>query len=66
MKGLFLEKIQVMPLVGRLKHFTNNWKILTQHQNILSVEEGFRLPFLNQPVQQKIPREINVSKSQKI
>ena len=46
---LFSQEIQNMRLAGRLRHFLQNWKILTQYPNILSIMEGYKIPFLSPP-----------------
>lgn len=44
----FAKEIQECSLAGRLKQFTENWKLLTNDE-ILSVIEGYKLPFHDNP-----------------
>ena len=45
-KSLFCtQKIPNVQLAGRLKNFTENWEILTNDTDILSLVEGYTIPF---------------------
>ena len=48
---------QTLPLAGRLQHFLNNWKLLTQDQFILKMIEGVLIPFVEPPRQEKAPSQ---------
>ena len=45
-------------------HFSKDWKILTKHQNILSIVEGYKIPFLSIPHQVEIPGPSHMTKTQ--
>ena len=44
-----------VPLAGTLKFFYSNWAKLMQDLNILNIVQGFEIPFLENPVQEKSP-----------
>ena len=44
-----------MQLAGRLKNFIENWKILTNHTEIMSLVEGYTIPFYEISQQKNIP-----------
>ena len=46
---------QSLPFAGRLQHFHNNWKLLTQDQFILQAVTGVVIPFQETPYQGHIP-----------
>ena len=48
-------------IVGRLKHFVKKWQFLTKDQSILEIVKGYQIPFLSQPLQQQLPREIHLN-----
>ena len=50
---LFATEIPQVPLAGRLSSFQKNRKVLTHDPAILSVVEGYEIPFLNEPLQGK-------------
>ena len=55
-KSLFCaRKIPNVQLAGRLKTFIENWKILTNDTEILSLLEGYTVPFHEIPQQKNIP-----------
>ena len=47
--------IPEVPLAGRLKFFYSNWAKVTQDLNILNIVQGYKIPFLENPVQEKSP-----------
>ena len=54
-KELFSKEIYPdLKLAGRLSHFLMNWKKVKQDQGILSITEGYQIPFLREPVQSKL------------
>ena len=44
-----------VPLAGTLKFFYSNWAKLMQDLNILNIVQGYEIPFLENPVQEKSP-----------
>ena len=48
---------QNLPLAGRLHHFLNNWRLLTQDQFILKMIEGVLIPFVVPPRQSQPPSQ---------
>ena len=49
-KSLFCaRKIPNVQLAGKLKNFIENWKILTNDTEILSLVEGYKIPFHETP-----------------
>ena len=65
-KQLFVGKdIPNVPLAGRLRHFLASWKLLTRDPVILSVIEGYQIPFLCSPHQESAPKEIHMSQTEK-
>jgi len=48
---------QNLPLAGRLQHFLNNWKLLTQDQFILKMIKGVLIPFVEPPRQAQAPSQ---------
>ena len=52
-------KLTTMPLIGQLKCFLNSWKMLTRDQDILSVVEGYKIPFPTEPHQKKLSNKGN-------
>ena len=56
---LFSQEIPNMRLAGRLRHFLQNWKILTQYPNILSIMEGYKILFLSPPAKTQNPKGLS-------
>ena len=46
---LFRVKMRQARLAGRLKFYSENWEKLTQDVNILSIVQGFKIPFSQTP-----------------
>ena len=66
-KSLFCaRKIPNVQLAGRLKYFIENWKILTNDTEILSLVEGYITPFHKIPQQKNIPDSPKLSQEEKI
>ena len=66
-KKLFsLDQLPNAQIAGRLKYFQKNWEILTNDQNILQIVKGYQIPFLSQPQQKKLPREIQLNQKEKL
>ena len=56
MKSLFCaRKIPYVQLAGRLKNFIENWKIMTNDTAVLSLVEGYTIPFHEIPQQKNTP-----------
>ena len=66
-KSLFCaRKIPNVQLAGRLKNFIENWKILTNDTEILSLVEGYTIPFHEIPQQKNTPNSPKLSQEEKI
>ena len=52
-------------IAGRLKRFVKKWQFLTKDQSILEIVKGYQIPFLSQPLQQLLPREIHLNLKEK-
>ena len=66
-KSLFCaRKVPNVQLAGRLKYFIENWKILTNDTEILSLVEGYITLFHKIPQQKKIPDSPKLSQEEKI
>ena len=64
-KNLFLSReIPKVPLAGRLKHFKKNWEVLTQDPQVLSIVEGYKIPFTEEPIQFQLPAEAHFNLEQ--
>lgn len=48
---------QNLPLAGRLQHFLNNWRLLTQDQFMLKMIQGVLIPFVEPPRQAQAPAQ---------
>ena len=59
-------KIPNVQLEGRLKNFIENWKVLTNDTEILSLVEGYTIPFHEIPQQKNIPNSPKLSQEEKI
>ena len=65
-KSLFCaRKIPNVQLAGRLKNFIENWKILTNDTEILSLVEGYTIPFHEIPQQKNIPNSPKLNQEEK-
>ena len=54
LRALFSKNpIPEVPQAGGIKLFYSNWAKLTQDPNILNIVQGFEIPFLKNPVQEK-------------
>ena len=66
LKHLFSKMtVPICPLAGRLKHFLPAWRLLTKDQSALSLEEGFKIPLLQEPKQMFPPTPQQWNKDQK-
>jgi len=52
---LFSQSIPEVGLAGRLGFFSQNWEKVTSDQHILSIIEGYEIPFTKTPYQGKLP-----------
>ena len=53
----FLPSLESLPLGGRIRHFVDNWRKITDNQWVLSVvEKGYQIPLRSLPNQSKIPK----------
>ena len=61
-KRLFLlGQLPNVQIAGRLKHFAEKRKLLTKDHSILEIVKGHQIPFLSQPLQQQLSREIHLN-----
>ena len=51
---------------GRIRHFFSNWKNMTSGKSILSMVKELELNFLPEPVQNRFPKRMNMSKKAKM
>ena len=66
-KSLFCAReIPSVQLAGSLKNFIENWKILTNDTEILSLVEGYTIPFHEIPQQENIPNSPKLSQEERI
>ena len=66
-KSLFCAReIPSVQLAGSLKKFIENWKILTNDTEILSLVEGYTIPFHEIPQQENIPNSPKLSQEERI
>ena len=54
------------PLAGRLKFYSENWEKLTQDVNILSIVQGFKIPFSQTPFQFGPPQLARVNQEERL
>lgn len=57
-KFLFFNAVEIpqsVPVGGRVKHFYQNWKVITRDPWILQSIKGIEIPILSNPFQGKIP-----------
>ena len=54
-----------IPLAGRVKYFTENWKRLTNDQAIIQLIGGYQIPFLSEPQQRLCPHPPNLNSEEK-
>ena len=66
-KSLFCAReIPSVQVAGSLKNFIENWKILTNDTEILSLVEGYTIPFHEIPQQENIPNSPKLSQEERI
>ena len=59
-------KISNLHLAGSLKNFIENWETLANDIEILSLVEGYTIPFYEIPQQKNIPNSSKLSQEEKI
>ena len=65
-RNLFHIKERQAPLAGRLKFYSENWEKLTQDVNILSIVQGFKIPFSQTPFQFGPPQLARVNQEERL
>ena len=64
-KSLFFARIVPnLPLAGKLKHFFEAWEILTKDPEILEIVKGFKIPFLKNLKQERVPQTPHMCQEQ--
>ena len=53
-----------MLLKGRVKHFLKAWEILTKDPEILEIVKRFKIPFLKNPTQDRVPQTPQMGQEQ--
>ena len=57
---------KVVNFAGSIKFHLNQWSILTSDRFILDLVQGWTIPFLDQPVQVKEPRQYKMQKRERL
>ena len=65
-RNLFQVKVRQAPLAGRLKFYSENWEKLTKDVNILSIVQGFKIPFSQNPFQYGAPQLARVNQEERL
>ena len=65
-RNLFHIKARQAPFAGRLKFYSENWEKLTQDVNILSIVQGFKIPFSQTPFQFGPPQLARVNQEERL
>ena len=65
-RNLFHIKTRQAPFAGRLKFYSENWEKLTQDVNILSIVQGFKIPFSQTPFQFGPPQLARVNQEERL
>ena len=55
------QKITKCALSGMIKEFLPAWKLLTKAQELLALVEGYQIPFVTEPVQEKAQKIPNLN-----
>ena len=63
-KLLSKQKIPKCALAGRIKEFLPACKLLTKDQELLALVEGYQIPLLMEPVQEKAPKVLKLNQEQ--
>ena len=58
------QKIPKCALAGRIKELLPAWKLLTKDQELLALVEGYQIPLLMEPVQEKDPKVLKLNQEQ--
>ena len=65
LKRLFSrQKIPQCALTGKIKEFFPTWKQLTKCEELLALVEGYQIPLLMEPVQEKAPKVHKLNQEQ--
>ena len=64
LKGIFQNINQNLPFAGRIKHFLQNWIILTKDKNVLNIVKGWEIPLLRKPIHHKQPHSIQMKEEE--
>ena len=65
-RNLFHVKVRQAPLAGRLKFYSEHWEKLTQDVDILSIVQGFKIPFSQIPFQYDPPQLARVNQKERL
>ena len=65
-RNLFHIKARQAPFAGRLKFYSENWEKLTQDVNILSIVQGFKIPFSQTPFQFGPPQLARMNQEERL
>ena len=57
-------KVSNLPLAGRLTHFLEAWEILTKDLEISEIVKGFKILFLKNPTQERVPQMPHMGQEQ--
>ena len=58
------QKIPKFSVAGRIKEFHPSWKLLKKDQELLALVEGYQIPLLMEPVQEKAPKVPKLNQEQ--
>ena len=58
------QKIPKCAVAGGLQEFPPAWKLLTKDQRLLALVEGYQIPLLMEPVQEKVPKVPKLNQEQ--
>ena len=65
-RNLVQVKVRQAPQAGRLKYYSEKWEKLTQEVNILSIAQGFKIPFSETPFQYGPPQLARVNQEERL
>ena len=64
-KSLFFARtVPNLPRPGRLKHILEAWEILAKDPEIVEIVKGFKIPFLKNPKQERVPQTPHMGQKQ--
>ena len=65
LKNLFSkQKNPKCALAGRINKFLPAWKLLIKDQELLALVQGYQIPLLMEPVQEKAPKVLDLNQEQ--